>query len=222
MSKQRVVKALAAACAAALLVGLSACSTETPPQAKPTTPPVATQSPSTPKETSEESPTETPAADPVPIQLLDCADLIPVETVRSLTGHTGFEVTPSEAFPQASPYEGPVASDTFMNAVQSKVCVWGVPATDGLTQVIVTEITDTARATLTSALDDSVFTKTATGNTVAYMEPYDRGLGGPWYRTYLFNGNIWVSEFSNYPEAPLGSFALEQTLAANPHPLARP
>ncbi len=137
--------------------------------------------------------------------------------MQALTSDPGYVSLPdiSEGLPFLLEYGfGPVAGDAFTQAAQSEICGWGIKDSGIVDQVLVAELSDAERASLETALADSAFTRTVVGESTIYAHHSTEGIA-PLYRWYIFQGTIWIANFSSTGYEGFGDAALAAVLEAN-------
>lgn len=189
--------------ACVLLLGMASCSSS-----------VGVASDVAPTTATEQAPPEVLTPEPLPetppAKTVDsfppCDQLVPIDEVQTLVDPQ-FQLIEGEGGPQASPFSTETSSDTYMNAAQSQVCVWGVVGEPRHSQVIMAILTPEEReAVEAEAMGRAVATEDFGGMVSYDLGPKD-GTSGTTVN-YRFRDNVWVAEFSSTIDAPLGSVAL--------------
>jgi hypothetical protein len=162
---------------AAMVVVLAGCA----PSPEPTSTPVPSGAPSA-------APTPTPEA--VPLGIPDCETLLPLALAQEyFSENTEFI---GEFPPSQFGVEGvPAAAAAVAGASQSRLCVWGVPFSDGAFSLLVAEITAGDRATLEAALPAAGFSAVTMGTVTGYDAERD-GEVSTLADTLLFTGDVMI------------------------------
>lgn len=216
---------VAALAGAALL--LSACVPEPAPSGSPSAEPTISSpsasatptAPSTPDPGAEPSPGASPSpsatAQPRALVIPACNNLIALSVVRA---HLQNAVPIETGANAADVMAGPAAAAAVRAASQAELCTWGIPASDGGFNVIVAELTASARDGLISALRGSgTFTEGSVGGGVSFSREVDTELNRTTV-TYVFDDRTWVTVNGTLvmdSSRQLAAAALESARAAN-------
>ncbi|WP_425839556.1 hypothetical protein [Microbacterium sp. PA5] len=199
--------------AATLALALTACVPE-PPAAGPTTSPAPTGTatapatpgpttptlPGTPTATPSPTATTTPSPTPSPTAtagasdravLPSCGTLLPLSTVHALFGDAA---EPLDAGGSAADHmPGPLAAETAARAVQSEVCSWGIPFSDGGFSVVAAELTTAARDRLVSSLRTAASYRATTIAGATAFTHSEESEFGTIAVVYVFTGRVWIT-----------------------------
>jgi len=193
---------------AALVAALAAC---TP------LPPVVTPSPTPTASAVKPTPKPTPTVTIAPLAIPDCATLLPLATAQNLfSANTAFlgEQPASEFVGRMTVPSIPVVLAT---ASLAKGCLWGIPQSDGLFELVVAGITGAQRATLQAELTAAGYAETEMGTVTAFELAGDNEVGSTG-TTHLFTADVWIvcdGTSLSLSGAVTGS-ALDALRAANP------
>jgi hypothetical protein len=152
----------------------------------PTPTPSSTAKP-TPTATKTASPTPTPAA--VALVIPACESVLSIVDVRAFFSEsTEFlgEYTTADIDFTNNPWSG----TALAAASQSRICIWGVPNSDGAFTVRLAELDESARAALQAELTASGYSSTTMGAVTA-MTMSGEGDDAPG-GTNLFTGDLWI------------------------------
>jgi len=158
----------------------------------PTSEPVSSPSPSaseSDRPTASAAPSATPTA--APVTLVDCEAMLSIDQARALfSADTEFfgEFPVSEF---GGRFEISAIREVLLAAPQAKLCVWGVPNSDGSFALVVADISAADRATLTSALNSNGFPSEITGG-VTTLELEAESVVSTVAATHALTDDIWV------------------------------
>ena len=193
---------------AALIAALAAC---TP------LPPVVTPSPTPTSSAVKPTPKPTPTVTVAPLAIPACETLLPLATAQDLfSANTAFlgEQPASEFVGRMTVPSIPVVLGT---ARPAKGCLWGIPQSDGLFELVVADVTDAQRATLQAELTAAGYGETEMGTVTAFELAGENEIGSTG-TTHLFTGDVWIvcdGTSLSLSGAVTGS-ALDALRAANP------
>lgn len=179
-------------CAALILVALVGCTPaeDTPASgtaaAGPTDPPAASG-------TSTAAPTEGPVApdEPAAIVLPGCEQLLPIETARTFYSDRTEFLREFDRTESAAIMSGPASASAIEGAVQSRGCAWGIPNSDGIFFMTVSEITPESRDALISALVEGGYADLSADGVPQYGLEWTGEVGGDGAR-HQFVGDVWI------------------------------
>lgn len=161
------------------------------------------------------TPSASPSAEPEALEIPGCDDLIPLPVVQA---HFPNAVPIESGADPADVMAGPAATTAVRAAVQAEICTWGIPASDGGFNVIVAELTESARDGLVAELRGAgTFTEGAVGGGVSFSREIDTELGITTV-TYVFDDRVWVTVNGTLhldSSRQLAAAALEGVRAAN-------
>lgn len=194
--------------ALALVVALAGC-TPVSPEPTPTPPPTATGVKPTPK--------PTPTVTVPPLAIPECETMLPLGTAQDLfSENTAFlgEQPAGEFVGRLTVPSIPVVLST---ASPARACLWGIPQSDGLFQLVVAGITDAERATLQGELTSAGYAETTMGTVTAFELEGENEIGSVG-TTHLFTGGVWIvcDGSSLHLSGAVVGAALDALRAANP------
>lgn len=163
--------------------GSAAATTGVTPSPPPTTPSTPSPAPSTPAPS---TPGEATRA-----VLPACGDLLPLSTVHALFSDAAERIEVGGSAADHMP--GPLAKRTMRDALQSNMCTWAVPYSDGGFTVITAELTRSARDGLISGLRSAAsYTERRLDGAVSFSTETETELGTSTI-VYVFQGNVWIT-----------------------------
>lgn len=200
---RRAASSIAVALACLLLTACAPEPAEQPPATSPrsTEPEVEqTESPSEPEEPS--------------LVIPDCEELVATDSLRDSYQDDLIVLIENDAERERlldivlESKLGPVAVDTLQSAERMSYCIWARPNSDLIVTLIVAELTEQSRDELTSALNESVYTRFPEPGGSRYSFNLQTPTGANFIH-YLFSDEIWVTEVAHSEDGRLARSALE-------------
>lgn len=162
------------------------------PSGSATATPGVTPSP-TPTSSSTPTPAPTPSTPGATTRavLPACDDLVPLSTVHALFSDAAEPIDVGGSAADHMP--GPLAKRTMRQAVQSSLCTWAVPFSDGGFSVITAELSRTAREGLIAGLRSAdSYTERRLDGAVSFATETETELGTSTI-VYVFQGDVWIT-----------------------------
>lgn len=193
---------------AALIATLAGCSLTITPPAVPT--------PTEPSAVAEE-PTSTaePEAEPQPLNLPGCGDLVTVAQARSLLGPTAEFIAEEPVSGYTPWYQVPAVTAAVSGLTEARLCFWAVPNSDFGFYVLIAKIDPATRATVEAALPGEGFASAV----VSARTVWSKGIDGDYTaETHQFDGDLWIIANAGGLDITnaAADFAFEAVRAANP------
>lgn len=120
-----------------------------------------------------------------------CADLLPLSMVRALFSDAAESIDVGGSAADHMP--GPLAKRTMRGALQSNMCTWAVPFSDGGFTVITAELTRSSRDSLISGLRSAAsYSERRLDGAVSFSTETETELGTSTI-VYAFQDNVWIA-----------------------------
>lgn len=144
------------------------------------------------------TPSQAPGPTSAPVVIPPCDELVPFDAVQAeyADGIEAFHGQPEMQQQARTHIFGPAAVTALDAAEQSVHCGWGIPNSDGLSQIYVAELDPAVRDALMAELDASVFERSEEGGWVRYARSELGGIA-PLHINYFFRDRVWVSELGS-------------------------
>ena len=143
--------------------------------------------------------------------------MLPLALAQSLFSPTTQFLGEVSAPDYGGRFDIPAIHAAQLGSVQSTLCHWGVPNSDGSFALVVAEIGAPDRASLISALGGAGFSSVTTG-TVTTLELERDGVVSTESGTHLFTGDLWIwcDGTGLGVSGPVAASALAAARLANP------
>lgn len=219
MTRQRAGLAVAALLGT---LALGACSATPTPAASSPSPTVS----ASPTATASAEPSATPLPTPSteapagPLALPACEALLPLAVAQEQLGGNTIALDPWATAAEVMP--GPAAVEAASSAVQSELCAWGIPNSDGGFHVVTAELTAASADGLKAALRSAgTFAEIPVEGGTAFSRDLDSEIGA-FAVAYVFYGPAWVTAVGSLTSEGARSIALtalDAVRTANPSSL---
>ena len=172
--------------ATALVVALAGCTSASP---EPTSPP--TSSPTSSAIEVKPSPKPTPSISVEPLAIPDCETMVSLATAKDLFSENTEFLGEQPAGEFTGRLTVPSIAVVLSAASPARACLWGIPQSDGLFELVVAGITDAQRATLQGDFTAAGYAETTMGTVTAFELAGENEVGSVG-TTHLFTGDVWI------------------------------